>query len=367
MIRKKDWIINFLRERNGYLKEGKERLYDILTRRGYNVTLDDCGEALKETRKENLLVIRESVNDAIPKDFELVSKWQGANGEWLSSYKKKKEETNEGWLVFRTSLLESLTEVKSPDNKYKNTSPKNKIAMEVSLPDLHFGKGDLKKLKKLYLDSVVKLVDKVPKDRIHKFILPIGNDGLNSEGKRQTTTAGTPQFDTGTWYETFVTYTSALTESIDYLNTIAPVDVIVVQGNHDWERMFYVGEMIKAYYSGSSSINVDNSPNPRKYYMYGQCLLMYTHGDKEKASEMPLIMATEKPLLFASSKHREVHCGHFHKEMLNEYRGVKVRFLPSICTTDDWHKEMGYEHYRCAQAYLWDHVTGLDGFVQQNV
>jgi hypothetical protein len=71
--------------------------------------------------------------------------------------------------------------------------------------------------------------------------------------------------------------------------------------------------------------------------------------------------------MFAETKHREAHCGHLHKEMVNEYRGIKVRFLPSICTTDDWHKQMGYEAYRCAQAYIWNKETGLEGFLQHNL
>lgn len=368
MILNKIGIKKFLSERSGYLKEGKDRLYDILTKRGYEVTLGDCAEALTEARgeqKSSLDIVREVMSDDVPTDFELVSKWQGANGEWLESYRKKKETNEESWTVFRTALLNELETI--PKHKVKSHNKGGEVAMEISLPDLHFGKGDMDELRKNYMDSVKALVAKVPNERIDKFILPIGNDGLNSEGKRASTTAGTPQHDSAAWYDTFTTYTAALIESINYLNEVAPVDVVVIQGNHDFERMFYVGEMINAYYNTNDTVNVNNLPEPRKYYVYGKCLIMYTHGDKEKSSDMPLIMATEKPLLFAETKHREVHCGHFHKEMLNEYRGIKVRFIPSICKTDDWHKEMGYEHYRCAQAFLWDKEQGLDGFVQQNI
>ena len=38
-------------------------------------------------------------------------------------------------------------------------------------------------------------------------------------------------------------------------------------------------------------------------------MLMFTHGDKEKPADMPLIMATEQPEMFARAKHHEVHCG----------------------------------------------------------
>ena len=79
------------------------------------------------------------------------------------------------------------------------------------------------------------------------------------------------------------------------------------------------------------------------------------------------VMATEKPEMFARTSHREVHCGHLHKEMVNEYRGIKVRFVPSICPNDEWHKQMGYEAKRTGQAYIWNKHKGLEGYLQSNV
>ncbi len=82
---------------------------------------------------------------------------------------------------------------------------------------------------------------------------------------------------------------------------------------------------------------------------------------------MPLIMATEQPMLFAQTKFREVHCGHKHKEQVNEYRGVKVRFIPSICGNDSWHKMMGYEAKRTGQAHIWSKERGYEGYLQTNI
>jgi len=71
--------------------------------------------------------------------------------------------------------------------------------------------------------------------------------------------------------------------------------------------------------------------------------------------------------MFATTEFREAHCGHYHKEQVNEYRGVKVRFLPSICALDEWHKKMGYGSLRAAQAFIWNHDEGLEGYLQSNV
>lgn len=364
----KEDIKRFLNEKPGYLKEGATRLQERLEKQGFVVSTEDCQEALSECRAEqnsSEKIVREAINDEVPSNFELVSKWQSANGEWLESYKRKKEEVGEGWEVFKNSLIESLEDIKIPS--YEKKHSKGNYAVEISLPDLHFGKGNIKTLKDNFFKTIKNLLDDIDISKVDKFILPIGNDGMNSEGLRSTTTSGTPQFDSAPWYETFSAYVSSIIEAVTFLNKIAPVQVVVVQGNHDWERMFYAGDVIKAWFRNESTVVVDNAPEPRKYVKYGKCLIMYTHGDKEKTADMPLIMATEMPLLFAETKHREVHCGHLHKEMLNEFRGIKVRFMPSICTTDDWHKQMGYDSYRCAQALIWDKEKGLRGFVQDNL
>jgi predicted phosphodiesterase len=155
-----------------------------------------------------------------------------------------------------------------------------------------------------------------------------------------------------------------MTRAIDYLKAKAPVQIVVVSGNHDFERMFYAGDVIKGWYRNDKNVVVDNSMESRKYVEYGVNMIMYTHGDKEKPSEMPLIMATEQPEMFARCSVREVHCGHLHKEMVNEYRGIKVRFIPSICANDDWHKTMGYSAIRTGQAYIWSKTNGLEGYLQ---
>ena len=61
---------------------------------------------------------------------------------------------------------------------------------------------------------------------IEKIILPIGNDGMNSEGLSRATTKGTPQFDSGDWRETFVGYCALMVKAVDYLAQYADVDVI---------------------------------------------------------------------------------------------------------------------------------------------
>ncbi len=373
-------IKDFLTEKQGYLKVGPERLSERL-----DCSVEMCKAALEEVKLEtkgsdfdidngNESIITEfqtflDNNGITPTDVSSVKFWQTMSGQQRFSVVTKNEGRNVSEIK---KEIEDFAIVYSPNvpqiSRSNNFS--NPVVYEISLPDIHYGKlhgFTLKEIEEQFLGVVEDLVTKAKGLDIEKFLLPIGNDGMNSEGMRKTTTKGTPQEESADWKETFRGYWTLMVTAIDYLKQVAPVDVIVVSGNHDYERMFYAGDVIAGWYRNDDNVTVDNSEESRKYYEYGVNMIMFTHGDNEKATEMPLIMATEQPEMFARSTHREAHCGHFHKEMVNEYRGVKVRFIPSICPNDEWHKRMGYQAKRAGQAYIWNRETGLEGYLQSNL
>ena len=374
----KEEIKKFLKEKPGYLKEGAERLSERL-----DCSVDTCRHALREARieaKENnfdLDNINKSEitefkqflkdNEIDEADVKSVKFWQNMGGDNRFSVVVKSEDDI---LKTQTKELTEFVESYSPIVEADYISKEDSVAYEISLPDIHYGKSTgqtLDEVEDEYMNVVKDLLNKSEGLNIEKIILPIGNDGMNSEGMSKATTKGTPQQDSAEWQETFVGYCSLMVRAICYLARTAPVDVVVIQGNHDYERMFYSGEFLRAFFLNDERVNIDNSYDSRKYYSYGVNLIMYTHGDKEKPAEMPLIMATEEPMMFAKAKFREVHCGHLHKEMVNEYRGVKVRFIPSICGNDAWHKMMGYEAKRTGQAHIWSKTRGYEGYLQTNI
>jgi len=370
-------IKDFIAERPGYLKKSA----DVLSER-LNYPIEDCETALYEARKlareENNSNDNESVitefqsfldkNGIEPADVASVKFWQTVSGQQRFSVVTKGESMSVEAIKEEIELFASKY---SPVVRAVKQEPHlDPVAYEISLPDVHYGKlhgMTLEEVEEEYMAVVEDLWRKAAGLDIERFILPIGNDGLNSEGMRRTTTKGTPQEESAGWKETFRGYWQLMVRAIDFLKQRAPVDVIVVSGNHDFERMFYIGDVLAGWYHNDPNVTVDNSYESRKYYEYGTNMIMFTHGDKEKPADMPLIMATEQPEMFARTKSREVHCGHLHKEMVNEYRGIKVRFVPSICPNDEWHKQMGYEAKRTGQAYIWNNKRGLEGFLQTNV
>ena len=374
----KDEIKAFLKDKPGYLKEGAARLSEKL-----DCSVETCRHALKEARLDakgsdfDLDNVNESEisefktflkeNEINETDVKSVKFWQNMQGDNRFSVVVKGEDN-----IIKAAKEEmiALLESYSPKVEKDYNTVQDPVVYEISLPDIHYGKytgQTLDEAEEEYINTVKDLLSKAKGLNIERILLPIGNDGMNSEGYSRATTKGTPQQDSAEWQETFVGYCNLMVRAINYLANTAPVDVVVVQGNHDYERMFYAGEYLRAFFKNDDRVDVDNNFDSRKYYKYGVNLIMFTHGDKEKPAEMPLIMATEQPMLFAQTKFREVHCGHKHKEQVNEYRGVKVRFIPSICGNDSWHKMMGYEAKRTGQAHIWSKERGYEGYLQTNI
>ena len=374
-------LVDILKLKPGYLKSGPSKVsttFDVEK----EIALEAIREAKKLLKQARLgLADNSNDNDSVITEFESyllenginrddvssVKFWQTMGGEQRFSVVTKGDKISMAEIKIE---IEEFAAIFSP-TVYKQSAPfqggDDGVAYEISLPDIHYGKLtelSMDAVEEQFMRTVSNLVEKAKGLSIEKFILPIGNDGMNSEGMRLTTTKGTFQHDAIGWRESFQGYCNLMTKAIDFLKTKAPVHVIVVSGNHDFERMFYAGDVIKGWYRNDKNVVVDNSMESRKYVEYGVNMLMYTHGDKEKPSEMPLIMATEQPEMFARCPIREVHCGHLHKEMVNEYRGIKVRFIPSICANDDWHRTMGYSALRTGQAYIWSKTNGLEGYLQ---
>jgi hypothetical protein len=151
---------------------------------------------------------------------------------------------------------------------------------------------------------------------------------------------------------------------IDACAAIAPVDILIISGNHDQQRSFYLGEVLSAWYANNDSVEIDNGAAPRKYYKFGNSLIGFAHGYSEKVQNLPLIMALEAPDMWAKTNYREWHTGdkHHKEDMVfraNESNGVLVRILRSLAPDDAWTFGKGFKSLKAAEAFLWHKQNGL--------
>jgi hypothetical protein len=313
----------------------------------------------------------------------LSKKW--FNGKtWCESYSNNSAIIDNKKEMIVEAINETLSNIKFNDNPYfklKDKSNNEKILLELSIPDIHLGKKsykdetdeeyDLEKALKLFKDAVVSLTNSVDNSKytIDKILFPIGNDFFNADGAGYATFNKTPQHEDANWKETFSAGIELVIQSIEYLKTKAnSVDVLFIPGNHDRSSVFYLSKVISKTYAFDKMVNVDDSAKDYKYYQYGKNMIYFNHGDEIKFMDIPLIMAVEQPQMFAECTHREAHLGHFHKEMVHDIKGIKLRYLPSLSPTDAWHKMKGFVgSNKEALGFIWSIKGGIKSIIIHTV
>ncbi len=245
---------------------------------------------------------------------------------------------------------------------------------EIAMPDVHFGRlawgeetgtdFDITIAQRAVNSVVEQLLSFTAKYNIAKILLPLGNDFYNSDNTENTTTRGTPQQEDTRWQKTFRRGRELAVEIIDACAAVAPVDILIIPGNHDQQRSFYLGEVLQAWYANCDSVQIDNCAASRKYYKYGNSLIGFAHGSSEKVQNLPLIMALEAPDMWAQTTYREWHTGdkHHKEDMIfraNESNGVLVRILRSLAPDDAWTFGKGFKSLKAAEAFLWHEQQGL--------
>ncbi len=182
---------------------------------------------------------------------------------------------------------------------------------------------------------------------IKQILLPVGNDLFNADNLYGTTTRGTWQEMSAGIRDAVDAACQSYITMIEKFVEIAPVDVVIVDGNHDRYSCYWMGKFLSAYFRGNKYITVDNTKSPRKYYQFGNNLIGLEHGDRVKGKELALIMAAEAPQMWGDTKFRTFFRGHFHKEYemftpMASVSGVNLITFPAFCPPDSWELLMGY-------------------------
>lgn len=315
-------------------------------------------------------------NEWETKDFS-VKELANGNFLWTVRFKKKLIPFNLEKAVVDLCKLSPKVELK----KYPDKNKEDGVMVEILIADHHWGKlttkeetgedYNLKIATKIFKDAVDYNIRQILKHNVDKIIFVTGNDIIHTDNfTNNITTAGTPQDSDGKLYETFREVTKVLIESINKLQNIAPVDCVLVHGNHSRMGEFYLGEVLYAYYYNNPNVRVDNTNRSRKYYRYGNSLITYLHGDSIKLADLPIIMASENSKEWGTAKYRYAKLGHFHhqKMMVNEISGTIVEIVPTLCHSDKWHKDKGFgSNIRSSVTSIYSKTNGLINKIYYNL
>lgn len=255
--------------------------------------------------------------------------------------------------------------------KVNYIKPSKPRLLEVNIADLHLGKlawrgecgedYDFKIATERFNYAIDDIVSRAK--NIEKIIFPIGNDFFNSDTVNSTTTKGTIQTNDLRWQKMYKVGCGLLTDAVDKLRQVAPIECFYVSSNHDKMTSFYATLHLGAFFHNVKGVDINTSALYRKYIEYYNTLIGFSHG-AEEGKRIHKLMQTEAREAWGRTKYHEFHLAHIHSEKavesIAEDGGLIIRYVSSVTGTDSWHSESGFVGaVKKAQNFIYDREKGL--------
>ena len=298
------------------------------------------------------------------------------NGKFTSSVFSKRKQPKDYTLQDFEKFLESYVPKFILPEKKKDNPSLETIDIELSIADFHIGKKTLegetildKKIQ--FINVVVDLLTKVTNNyNIDTIVFPIGNDYFHTDNYQNNTTNGTPQ-DVLTGYDNeYEEGFNLLVGAIQLLNLNAKnIEIILVQGNHDRTKCFYLAHALEVFFKGNKKIKFKREHSTTKFTILGNTFIGYHHGNC-KIEELPLVFATNKDssVAFGNALYRHIHTGDKHHYMAKEIKGVRIQQMPSLSGTDRWHLDNNYiNNIRAGLVHLFHPIYGKIGEFESRI
>jgi len=267
------------------------------------------------------------------------------------------------------SSLETCTRTINKSNIKTTQYKKNGKLLIIAISDFHLNllsdklstgnEYNMQIAEDIFFQVINDVIDRVEDKVFEKVLFVTGNDFITSDNTNGTTTRGTPQDNSESWFKAVHKATELIVKAIDMLTEIAPVDVILVPSNHDLHTMFGVIQTVKAWYRGNDNVYVDDSPLPRKYYEFGKTLLTFSHDIKVKDALQ--IITTEAKDKWSNCEHIILMLAHLHQAMVYEKQGyLEVLRLPCVSGWSRWSNDKGYiQSEKKNQSFIIDEELGI--------
>jgi len=290
----------------------------------------------------------------------IVNSWGVTNGagEYYTNYQVKlflrriKETTED----ISSRLCKKIAQ-SSSKSLSRHIIKKQELSIEPNITDLHLGRfafdektmshtWSLEDAAFHYNQAIDSTLDQIDTKNIAEIVLPTGNDLIQIDSSNNTTTRGTEQMNREFW-QTLFEYSFHMTKNaIERLSKLAPVKVLMIAGNHDFDSTFSLGVALAAYFRNNKNVEVVNKGLLRTYHRFGDNLTGFNHGDVRAPMRLHAAMTKDVPELYGATRFHSYHVGHLHKNSKktifdfvekDEYFGLDVEICPSMTPTDAWH------------------------------
>lgn len=171
------------------------------------------------------------------------------------------------------------------------------------------------------------------------IVFELGGDLLHSDYMGKTQTVHGTQLDHADTVKAWQDAKWFIDDLIEYAITNAQhVSVYAVGGNHDFDMQWAFVEGLDDRYE---QVDVHNTIHYRQAYRIGHVGILMAHGDVA-LKKLPMLFANENSDVWANTKWREIHYGHFHHEVVNDDEGVIMRQMGTPKPADGYEAKNGY-------------------------
>lgn len=235
----------------------------------------------------------------------------------------------------------------------------DELLFELCIYDAHVGMfaDEKETLDKNYdCDIATKAMLQVAEDlasrarRPKKAVVTFGGDMLHSDSRNNRTELSGHVLDVDTRYQRVVEYIiAACRDVVQIMAKVADeVEIVILEGNHSWHSEVWLARVLEAYYHACPNINVLIARSPRKSMVFGDNLLIWSHGDRIAPDKWAKIIPAEFAKEWGATKHRHLKMGHIHHKktiapiMIEEQAGLLVEYVEALCPSDAWHSGAGF-------------------------
>ena len=370
-----DTINKYLKELKRYRSINRE---EITKREDFiKGTLESVKTVSFEPNSHKELALVHNVDLSIFKITNYWSKLQ-SNGKFTSSIFCKRKRPQDYSIEDFEQFLKKYKSNYIPTHSFEHLVSKPNIDVELSISDLHLAKKyvDEKNLNvKKRADKFFKIAENLILRTINFYnidsvIFPISNDFFHTDTYFNTSTKGTPQDVIAEYDEEYEVGFDLLVNTITLLKSVSnQVNVILVPGNHDRTKGFYLAHALEVFFKADKGIVFLRNKDNEKAVLIGNTFIGYHHGNC-KLEQLPLLFAThpECAVAFGKAKYREVHTGDKHYYMAKEIKGVRIQQMPSLSGNDRWHKDHHFVHsVRAALLLMYDKTKGKIGELEERL
>lgn len=234
--------------------------------------------------------------------------------------------------------------------------------LEIMVADLHadkYAEGyNLDEAESRFLDAITQIYIQTSAIGVPEEVLLVLNGDTFNWDHNHATTKGTKQDNSEVdGAMVFRRVREMVVQAVEYMARESRVRVLVMRGNHDYEKAAYLADTLHVWFRDHPNAEVKLMPNDREYVEWGVNLIGITHGDEVKPKDLPMVMMRE-----ADTFNKEVfewHLGHIHTSKLDEYQGVQLRWFRTPADSGPWAERKGYGlNQKEITGIVWDDKFG---------